>query len=49
MVQHEQALEWLGQTIGMHLDYDGVHGQQCFDYFNYYYEYITGRKPYGDG
>jgi hypothetical protein len=49
MVTENQADVWLGQQVGQHLDYDQQYGQQCFDFFNYYYQYISGRGPYGDG
>lgn len=44
-----QAVKWVNGTIGQHLDFDKLYGQQCTDYFNYYYQYLTGRSPYSDG
>lgn len=44
-----EAMSWLNSTKGQHLDYDKVYGQQCFDYFNYYYQALTGDSPYADG
>lgn len=44
-----QALSWLNAQIGQHLDYDHEYGQQCFDFFNYFYQYISGDSPYADG
>jgi hypothetical protein len=44
-----QAVQWLHSKDGGRLDFDGKYGNQCFDYFNYYYQFITGRNPYSDG
>ena len=49
MVTENQANEWLGQQVGQHLDYDHQYGQQCVDFFNFYYQFITGDNPYADG
>jgi CHAP domain len=43
------AVNWLNQQIGKGLNYDGSYGNQCVDYFNYYYQYLVGRSPYQDG
>ena len=45
----QDALNWLNAQKGKSLDYDGVYGIQCVDFFNYYYLYLTGRNPYPDG
>ena len=45
----QDALNWLNAQKGKSLDYDGVYGIQCVDFFNYYYLYLTGRNPYTDG
>lgn len=44
-----QAVAWLNSKIGQHLDYDNEYGQQCFDFFNYYYQALTGDSPFADG
>lgn len=31
------------------MDFDGQYGAQCFDFFNFYYQFITGNNPYSDG
>lgn len=49
MVTENQADVWLGQQVGQHLDYDHVYGQQCVDFFNFYYQFISGDNPYSDG
>jgi hypothetical protein len=49
MVTENSAGGWLGQQVGQHLDYDHAYGQQCFDFFNFYYQYITGEGPYANG
>lgn len=49
MVTQDMADVWLGQQVGKHLDYDNLYGQQCFDFFNFYYQFVTGRNPYSDG
>lgn len=43
------AVNWLNSQKGKFLDYDNAYGIQCFDLYNYYYVYITGRNPYSDG
>lgn len=43
------ATNWLKAQNGKGLDFDGVYGKQCVDFFNYYYQFLTGRGPYGDG
>lgn len=45
----DQALNWMYEQNGQSLDFDGRYGAQCFDYFNYYYQFLTGRNPYSDG
>jgi hypothetical protein len=45
----QDAANWCNSQVGKALDYDGVYGAQCTDFFNYYYNYITGRSPYRDG
>lgn len=49
MVTQNQTDAWLGEQVGQHLDYDQQYGQQCFDFFNYYYQFVTGDGPYADG
>ena len=43
------AIAWCQSKLGQAMDYDGRYGAQCFDFFNFYYEYLTGRNPYSDG
>lgn len=43
------AMAWCNQQVGKALDFDGVYGAQCTDFFNFYYQHITGRNPYSDG
>lgn len=45
----QDAVSWCNQQIGKALDFDGIYGAQCTDFFNYYYQEITGRNPYSDG
>lgn len=45
----QDAVKWLEGEVGKKLDFDGQYGCQCFDAFNYYYKYLTGRNPYTDG
>jgi len=42
MVTQQQAIDWLKAQNGKALDFDGVYGCQCADYFNYYYQFLTG-------
>jgi len=49
MATQVQAVAWLTAQIGQHLDYDHAYGQQCVDFFNYYYQFLTGDSPYNDG
>lgn len=49
MVTEDQANAWLGEQVGKHLDYDQQYGQQCFDFFNYYYQFVTTEGPFADG
>ena len=45
-----EAIKWCDSQLGKALDYDGVYGAQCVDFFNYYYKFLTGgRNPYSDG
>jgi len=44
-----EAVDWTTKQVGKVLDFDGAYGAQCFDYFNYYYQYLTGNNPYSDG
>lgn len=44
-----EAIGWVQSKLGQALDFDGRYGAQCFDLFNFYYQYLTGRNPYGDG
>ena len=47
MVTQQQAVQWLHDQLGKSLDYDGAYGCQCADYFNYYFQYISGGvSPY---
>lgn len=43
------AVNWLYAHEGQGLDFDGAYGIQCFDSFNYFYQFVTGRNPYSDG
>jgi hypothetical protein len=45
----DQAVNWLNSQVGRYLDFDGQYGSQCVDFFNFYYQYLTGRNPYSDG
>ena len=45
----QDAINWLNAQNGKALDYDGAYGVQCFDFFNFYYQFLTGRSPYTDG
>ena len=45
----QDAVNWLLSETGGRLDFDGQFGNQCFDYFNFYYQFLTGRNPYWDG
>jgi hypothetical protein len=49
MASRKQAVEWLNAQNGKALDFDGVYSLQCVDFFNYYYQFLTGRNPYSDG
>ena len=49
MKTQPQAVDWLNQQVGKGLNFDGAYGQQCFDFFNYYYQFLTGNSPYNDG
>lgn len=49
MVTQAQAVAWLKAQNGKYLDYDHQYGAQCFDFFNFYYQYVTGDSPYHDG
>lgn len=46
---HTESLNWLNAQIGQHLDYDQKYGQQCVDFFNFYYKTVTGDNPYTVG
>jgi len=48
-MKREDAVAWLMSEEGGQLDFDGQYGNQCVDYFNYYYQFLTGRNPYSDG
>jgi hypothetical protein len=48
-VTQAEAINWLNSQVGQHLDYDKQYGQQCVDFFNYYYQFVTGDNPYSDG
>lgn len=45
----QEAIQWCQSKLGQAMDYDGVYGAQCTDFFNFYYKYLTGRNPYSDG
>lgn len=45
----QQALGWCEGQLGKALDYDGIYGAQCVDFFNYYYRHVTGVNPYSHG
>lgn len=45
----EQAIAWAYSKVGQYLDFDGRYGTQCVDFFNYYYQYVTGLNPYSQG
>lgn len=47
-VTQAQALSWTRNKIGVGLDYDGAHGNQCVDLIYYYYNYL-GVSPIVDG
>lgn len=49
MATQAEAVTWLSAQVGQHLDYDHAYGQQCVDFFNFYYQWLTGDSPYGDG
>lgn len=44
-----EAVQWLESKVGVYWDFDGQHKNQCFDSFNFFYQFITGRNPYDDG
>lgn len=48
-MNRQEAVNWLLSEEGGRLDFDGQYGNQCVDYFNYYYQFLTGRSPYSDG
>ncbi len=45
----QDAINWLNAQNGKALDYDKMYSVQCVDFFNYYYQFLTGRNPYSDG
>lgn len=45
----QEAVNWCNGQVGQSLDFDGQFGAQCFDFFNFYYQTVTGRNPYSDG
>lgn len=45
----DNAVVWLQGQVGQSLDFDRAYGLQCFDLFNYYYQFLTGRNPYAFG
>jgi CHAP domain len=45
----DEAIAWCQSKLGQGMDFDGQYGNQCVDFFNFYYQYITGRNPYTDG
>ena len=45
----QDSINWLNAQNGKALDFDSMYGVQCFDFFNYYYQFLTGRNPYSDG
>jgi hypothetical protein len=47
-MNRQAAVQWLEAQLGKKLDFDKLYGGQCVDLFNYYYQFITGRHPYGD-
>lgn len=49
MKTQAEAVAWLKAQVGKHLDYDRQYGQQCFDFFNYYFQFLTGVGPYAEG
>lgn len=49
MTTQSEAVAWLNAQISQHLDYDHEYGQQCVDFFNFYYQYESGDNPYADG
>jgi hypothetical protein len=42
-------MNWCNGQVGKALDFDGQYGAQCTDFFNFYYQLITGHNPYHDG
>lgn len=45
----QEALNWCEGQINKQLNYDGMYGNQCTDFINYYYEHVTGQNPYSKG
>lgn len=45
----ESAIAWCQSKLGQGLNFDGLYGCQCTDFFNYYYQYIVGSNPYSHG
>lgn len=44
-----EAVAWANSKVGQYLDFDGKYGTQCVDFFNFYYQYLTGHNPYNEG
>lgn len=44
----QEAVNWCNSQVGKGLDFDGLYGAQCVDFFNFYYQFITGRSPFQD-
>lgn len=44
-----EAVSWISSQVGQKLDFDQQYGFQCVDFFNFYYQHISGDNPYSDG
>lgn len=45
----QDAVNWLTSKIGQHLDYDHEYGDQCVDFWAFYYVYLTGKEFFAAG
>lgn len=45
----QDAINWCASKLGQAMDFDGQYGAQCVDFFNFYYQYLTGANPYSHG
>lgn len=46
MRSRQEALDWCESKVGQGLDYDGAYGDQCVDFFNFYFEFVFGITPF---